>query len=505
MYSTLQTLIVGCTTDMYQINSASFVTSTTIYVGGTTTNVYRFYPPTPYKAWCPLSLYEIVSLADSGWDTTSVSSSRTSLTFADTGTTSCDPTVYSCIYLNIGSTSFEQTLTWKVRTSHQYLASSTRTHDSPSTTLNVDCKAASTTITPAIANDTVHYEQYNTTNNLYWFPAFTCLYPDCCRTMSYRVVSQTSSPLSNIYTPQFTTPANDSSTTSVEYVNFAGVDLTGDYYTEVYTGEITVYSIYIHVTNEWGDTAISTVVTVTINYNCLFDAIQLNPAFPVAPEEVRAAEYVTTSGVPVFVFDKYIGDSVLISSPVSSRYKVNLTNRFIHNVTVNCSLESYRINTTKLLTTRTEVASALWTGDGSLFSVGYSTGIFTFDNFGYAYTNYIVYIEACNSKIWGGADVSYLVDATLRANTALPNMPPFFAETPQNYTIAIDVLKYPNGTMVANDNRTLTFAMPALFDATNDVVTPSIANAADLPFATYVDGSLVVDTSKITLSQVGRH
>jgi len=170
--------------------------------------------------------------------------------------------------------------------------------------------------------------------------------------MSYRVVSQTSSPLSNIYTPQFATPANDSSTTSEDYDNFRGVALTGDYYSEVYTGEITVYSIYIHATNEWGDTAISTLVTVTINYNCLFDAIQLNPAFPVAPEEVRATEYVTTSGVPVFVFDKYIGD-------VSS-YTVNLTNRFIHNVTVNCSLESYRINTTKLLATKTEVASALW-------------------------------------------------------------------------------------------------------------------------------------------------
>jgi len=118
MYSTLQTLIVGCTTDMYQIDSGSFVTSTTIYVGGATASVYRFYPPSPYKSWCPLKLYEIVSLADSGWDTGSLVS-RTSLTFADTGTTSCDPNVYTCIYLTIGSTSFEQTLTWKVRTSHQ--------------------------------------------------------------------------------------------------------------------------------------------------------------------------------------------------------------------------------------------------------------------------------------------------------------------------------------------------------------------------------------------------
>jgi len=103
--------------------------------------------------------------------------------------------------------------------------------------------------------------------------------------------------------------------------------------------------------------------------------------------------------------------------------------------------------------------------------------------------------------------VSYLVDATLKADSAIPNMPPFFAEDPKNYTIALGVLKYPNGTLLANDNRTLTFAMPALFDATNDVVTPSIANSADLPFVKYdlVTGSLVVDTSKITLSQVGRH
>ena len=216
MYSTLQTLIVGCTTDMYQTDSGSFVTSTTIYVGGAATHVYQFHPPTPYKSWCPLQLYEIVNLADIGEDSTSVvgTPSRTSLTFADTGTTSCDPRTigYTCTYLNIGSTSFEQTLTWKVRSSHQFGASGAKTHDSPTATLNVDCKAGSTTITPAIANYTVHYEQYNTTNNLYWFPAFVCLYPDCCRTMSYRVVSQISSPLSNIYTPQFATPANDSST-----------------------------------------------------------------------------------------------------------------------------------------------------------------------------------------------------------------------------------------------------------------------------------------------------
>lgn len=141
----------------------------------------------------------------------------------------------------------------------------------------------------------------------------------------------------------------------------------------------------------------------------------------------------------------------------------------------------------------------------ALFSVGYGTGIFQLDNYGYAYSGFAIFMEAFNSKVWGGAQDSHLVEVTLRAVFALPNLPAFFVEDPQNITIALRVLQYPNGTREADDNRVLTYPLPGTFDATNDSVVISIDNEEDVPFVTVVNGSLVVNTTLLELGDVGRH
>ena len=52
--------------------------------------------------------------------------------------------------------------------------------------------------------------------------------------------------------------------------------------------------------------------------------------------------------------------------------------------------------------------------------------MFTIKISAYSYANYLIYVEAYNSKIWGGANETYLIDISLATDYVIPNMPPFF-------------------------------------------------------------------------------
>lgn len=171
------------------------------------------------------------------------------------------------------------------------------------------------------------FDQYNTTDRTYWFPTFTCQYPDCCHTMTYDVLNTAtpSDPPSAgeiLATSYFTTPTLDSDASGTKY---------GEYMTTVYTGDITSYYVYIYGRNSYGDSGVSTVVNITVRYNCLFATITLSTVTPTYSSEPKAADYKQLNGYPTLIIDEKIGQ---ITS-----YSANLTLRFATNVTApHCEL-----------------------------------------------------------------------------------------------------------------------------------------------------------------------
>ena len=83
-------------------------------------------------------------------------------------------------------------------------------------------------------------------------------------------------------TGYFTAPTLDSAVGGTKY---------GQYQTTVYTGDITSYYVYIYGRNSYGDSGVSTVVNITVRYNCLFSSITLSTVTPVSSTEAKAADY----------------------------------------------------------------------------------------------------------------------------------------------------------------------------------------------------------------------
>lgn len=156
----------------------------------------------------------------------------------------------------------------------------------------------------------------------------------------------------------------------------------------------------------------------------------------------------------------------------------------------------------KVLSSQLEVPASL---HNSLFTVGYDTGVFTMINFAFSYRNYLIYVEAYNSKLWGGANETYLIDSSLTSEYAIPNMPPFFDSDIQNISLDLSLAAYPNGTVEVSDDRQLAYPLPDTFDATNDSVTLTIENQPDVPFVQLSNGSIIVDSSLLGVEDVGTH
>lgn len=136
-WSSQYTLIVGCTDDAYQTNSGSLGTTTTVYVPDSGSQIYRFYPPTPFPSYCSIIQYEIVEL------TKVTGYANASLVFDSSGTTTCTGSIADCQYLTLPVTDHIQQFTFKIRTT---LTNNADPHDSPLITINVACRKTSTAV-----------------------------------------------------------------------------------------------------------------------------------------------------------------------------------------------------------------------------------------------------------------------------------------------------------------------------------------------------------------------
>ena len=136
-WSSQYTLIVGCTSDAFQTNSASFSPSATVYVPNSGSQIYRFYPPSYFPSYCPITTYEIVEL------TKVIGYANASLVFDSTGTATCTGTISNCQYLTLPITDHIQQFTFKIRTT---LTNNVDPHDSDLITIDVLCRTTSTSV-----------------------------------------------------------------------------------------------------------------------------------------------------------------------------------------------------------------------------------------------------------------------------------------------------------------------------------------------------------------------
>lgn len=166
--------------------------------------------------------------------------------------------------------------------------------DSSEITIDVICRTGSTTITSQLsttwynaqhtgvgwpelhaANIKLWYEQYNTVNNTFSWPTFTCQYPDCCRTLTYYVVSQGTDPRTDFPTGG-TGPAVWWSTPQAYAVGHAQ---HGQHFSEIYTGHLqSAFNLWIYCKNEYNDYVYSMSVEARVVYDCNNDVIAINPA-----------------------------------------------------------------------------------------------------------------------------------------------------------------------------------------------------------------------------------
>jgi hypothetical protein len=92
-----------------------------------------------------------------------------------------------------------------------------------------------------------------------------------------------------------------------------------------------------------------------------------------------------------------------------------------------------------------------------MFGIGDTNGTFWIQTYDYVAYRWEIYLKAYNTKIWGGDDVQWMIDATINSDyNYVPNMAPFFKVS------SLPVYRWDlNLTRCSNDNSI------AIFDRKN--------------------------------------
>ncbi len=138
--------------------------------------------------------------------------------------------------------------------------------------------------------------------------------------------------------------------------------------------------------------------------------------------------------------------TLIVNQSATKTFQADLRKRFINNYNASCPLILYRIS--KVVANGTVLKSGQY---NSIFQVS-NNGIFNvLGMLNQNISNWLIYIETFNTKIWGGDKQNNLIDLTLTAfvnniNYTL-NKTSF---TSQNLNVTIDLFKQNYGNFILN-------------------------------------------------------
>ena len=254
--------------------------------------------------------------------------------------------------------------------------------------MDVQCGHGSTTITSTLTEADwldVWYEQWNTLNNTYSWPIFTCQYSDCCQTLTYYVAQDTSHPVNAFPTAGPSSNFYTSPTLGV----VSGHRDFGRMWSELYTGDMMApYNIYIYCKNEWTDYVISQAVQVRVVYDCSMDVIEVNSttyseAYEGTMRDTNTSyeNYTWVNSLPVLYMNE--------TQKNISYYSAEMKYRFVNNASAYCPLINYRIS--RIM----QKQSMNWVPKGTfqnMFGIGDTNGTFWVSHFDNPFYRWYIYL-----------------------------------------------------------------------------------------------------------------